>query len=185
MTTTTKTPAKKRTSRAKPKPAETVEKESHDSTLDSSTQDDLGGAHPDGEAELERLEAQFNFEEKADSMPEYADEPQPEDAGQGWSAIQSAGLLQMAFAAIAAGRGAHWVLEVQESVMLGSSLDAVLDKYFPDGPGQYGPEIALFASVVMIVAPRLALDVKKAANDENAPVNDEPKEDDELSSQAS
>jgi len=121
---------------------------------------DLGGAHPDGEAELERLMADDASGQYDDlERPEYADEPEQV----GWSAIQSAGLLHMAFAAVAAGRGAHWALQDKEAEMLGESLDVVLDKYFPDGPGKYAPEIALFSSVVMICAPRLALDVKKEA----------------------
>jgi len=167
MTTTTKTPAKKRTSRAKPvatvlenetKPAQ---EESQSSTLDSSQPDDLGGAHPDGEAELAALEAADTSGAYDDlDRPEYADEP---EVNAGWSAIQSAGLLHMAFAAIAAGRGAHWALQDKEAEMLGGSLDVVLEKYFPDGPGKYAPEIALFSSVVMICAPRLAFDVKQAA----------------------
>jgi len=177
MTTPTKTPAKKRTSRAKPKrivqtpPAkadspkvqeylqDTNQESQNQQASDSSQLDkDLGGAHPDGEAELERLMADDASGQYDDlERPEYADEPEQV----GWSAIQSAGLLHMAFAAVAAGRGAHWALQDKEAEMLGESLDVVLDKYFPEGPGKYAPEIALFSSVVMICAPRLALDVKK------------------------
>jgi len=126
-----------------------------------------GGAHADGELELDRIEKELGGFDDDIEKPQANDEPQ----SAGWAAIQSAGLLHMAFAAVAAGRGAHWVLEEKEAEMMGGSLDVVLDKYFPDGPGEYTPEIALFASVVMIVAPRLAKDVsvkKEAYEKENA-----------------
>ncbi|MDQ6970932.1 MAG: hypothetical protein Q9M16_10525, partial [Mariprofundus sp.] len=166
----------RRTSRAKPKPAEALkevdqiepvqnqkpaENVREVSGLDSSADDSLGGAHPDGEAELARLDAESGYDDI--DRQEYADAADPEPTAAGWDAIQSAGLLHMAFAAVAAGRGAHWVLEDKEAEMLGGSLDQVLNKYFPDGPGKYGPEIALFSSAIVIVAPRLAKDVKLAS----------------------
>ncbi|MDX8400904.1 MAG: hypothetical protein R8K20_11765 [Gallionellaceae bacterium] len=133
---------------------------------DSLAEDSLGGAHPDGEAELAKLDAESGYDEPGE--PEQAGDVGQEPTAAGWDAIQSAGLLHMAFAAVAAGRGAHWVLEDKEAEMLGGSLDQVLSKYFPDGPGKYGPEIALFSSAIVIVAPRLAKDVKISDEDNEA-----------------
>lgn len=75
--------------------------------------------------------------------------------------------LSVGFGLVASRRGDHWALSDQESEQLGGALGAVLDKYCPDIEG--GPEYALIVAAGMVVVPRLLIDKKvKAANDEAA-----------------
>ncbi len=63
------------------------------------------------------------------------------------------GLLGPMFLIIAPG----WNVQQSEVEMLAGAYSALLQKYFPDGPGNFGPELGAVAITIAVVGPRLRL----------------------------
>lgn len=64
----------------------------------------------------------------------------------------------------------NWNVKRDEVKLLAEAYGGVIDKYFPDGLGDFGPEIAAITITGMIVVPRLntpmkAVPKEKAADD--------------------
>ena len=117
-----------------------------------------------------------------------AEEKSPEEITQAAAIVSSSEeeylellthLLGPGFAVMAPG----WGVTTQEVETLAGAYSPLLAKYFPDGPGKFGPEISAALVTVAIIAPRLTMPrqlekaqessrqpVKKAANDD-APVS--------------
>ncbi len=62
-----------------------------------------------------------------------------------------AGLLTPTFASLAP----NWNIKLAEVQQLSLAYGAVIDKYFPDGLGNYGPEIMATLATIAIFGPRL------------------------------
>lgn len=75
------------------------------------------------------------------------------------SAEMIAELLHLAFAVKAARHGEHWLLSEKEATTLGLKTARVLDKYMP--AFEAGPEAALIVSCLIIIGPRVAIDMRR------------------------
>lgn len=81
------------------------------------------------------------------------------------SAKMCATCFTVVFGILAGRRGNHWALTAEESEQLGAATGAVLDKYCPDIEG--GPEYALVVAAGMVVLPRVMMDKKLAADNDD------------------
>jgi hypothetical protein len=59
---------------------------------------------------------------------------------------------------------------------LAGAYAAVLQKYFPEGPGQFGPELAAVFTTVAIIGPRLKMPRTTRKDAGENPENPEPKD---------
>lgn len=84
-----------------------------------------------------------------------AGEPKKEKAKEpDVNAIAMVSMMYMgSFAILAARLGDHWALTEKEVAMLAEPTVAVIEKYAPGA--QMGPEAALIAAAVIVIAPRL------------------------------
>lgn len=80
-------------------------------------------------------------------------------------------LIFAGFNMLAARKGEHWILSEKDAQTLGTKTARVLDKYLPSF--ESGPEAALIASVVLIVGPRLAIDIRNKQVIEGETVGDQ------------
>ncbi len=118
-------------------------------------------------ANIERLlQNDFTPPEPVQEKPATPVEADPETA-----ALLSE-LFFAGFTMMAARKGAHWALSEKEAQTLGSKSARVLDKYLPSF--ESGPEAALIACVVLIVGPRLAIDIRNRPVIEGQSVGDQP-----------
>lgn len=81
--------------------------------------------------------------------------PQAEPKGPPTSALLE-GVLNPVFLIFAP----NWEVKPQEIKLLAEAYGALVDKYFPDGLGDFGPEIAAVTMTGMIVVPRLNTPMK-------------------------
>jgi len=64
-------------------------------------------------------------------------------------------LVEIPFNHLAAQKGEHWKLKPDESVLIGSALKQVADKYAPNIANEYGVEINLVLVLGAVLIPRM------------------------------
>lgn len=70
-------------------------------------------------------------------------------------------ILHISFELIAARKGAHWKMSLDEATEAGKAYGAVIDKYYPDT--MIGVEVTAITVTAMVLIPRMAIDRQLAA----------------------
>ena len=112
---------------------------------------------------------------EGDSLPAQGEGYQPTEAATIGGAELIAPVVQLACAVLAP----NWNIQGEEQQALAQSYGAVLDKYFPEGAGQFGPELSALLITAAILTPRIGTprkpepeEPKKAKGEKDAKAED-------------
>ena len=107
------------------------------------------------ETEVRGTEAAVAPDEIDRILNEVEPEPEPGEADAERDGPSGAELVAPIVELVSAVAVPNWRLKAPEKRALTEAYGALIDKYFPDGPGQWGPEINAIMLTAAIVTPRL------------------------------